>query len=284
MFKKFINRILPFVGALALVGCQQVSEMALSPLAEVGGEKLYLADVPGLSAEGLSAEDSVKIIDKYIRVWATDKLFFQEAEKNVGSSEELEELIERYRRSLLIYEYQLQMVQNVNQDKLPESEVQAYFDKHQDQFLASEPLFRGCYIWVSTKSPDMEAFRMLSKSLDEGNLEILESLCIKNAAKFENFNEKWMPLSEIRKGVPINLNVQMMMRSQALYETRDSSMTFLAYINEYRKAGEAQPFAYAESRVRSMISERRKTAIIKKYEKDLYNNALNSGELKIFKK
>lgn len=284
LYKRILKSVMPFLGVLALVGCQKVSELTTRPLATVDGHKLYLADVPGLSGDGLTAQDSAKIIDKYIKVWATEKLVVREAEKNVGANEEIEELMEKYRQSLLVYEYQLQLVNGVTQDKLSEEEVRAYYEKHQDLFLSSEPLFRGFYVLVSTKTADMDAFRMLCRRPDEGSMDILESLCIKNAAKFEYFKDSWLPLSEIQKSVPLTLNSTSMMRSRSMYETKDSTLAFIVYVEEFLKEGETQPFAYAEPRVRAMISEKRKSATIKKYEGDLYNEALKNGDLKIYKK
>ncbi|MBO4806973.1 MAG: hypothetical protein J5554_13145 [Paludibacteraceae bacterium] len=278
------GRFFFFAGVMALVGCQGVSSLTERPLAVVDGHKLYLSDVPGLTNEGLTAEDSAKIIDKYIKVWATEKLVVREAEKNVGASEEIENLMERYRQSLLVYEYQLQLVNEVTQDKLSEEEVKNYYEEHEEFFLSDEPLFRGFYVLVSTKSADMDAFRMLCRRPDDGSLDILESLCIKNAAKFEYFKESWLPFSEIQKKVPLTLNVASMMRHRSMYETKDSTLTFMIYIDEFLSEGEAQPFSYAEPRVRAMISEKRKSATIKKYEGDLYNEALKNGDLKIYRK
>lgn len=273
-----------FCAAAFSVGCQQVSDFSSRPLASVDGHKLYLSDIPGLSSEGLAAADSAEIIDKYIKVWATEKLVVREAEKNVGSSEEVEQLLEKYRQSLLVYEYQLQLVKGVTQDKLSESEVRDYYEKHESLFLLSEPIFRGFYVLLSSKAADMDAFRMLCRRPDDSSMDIIESLCIKNAAKFEYFKDSWMTLSEIQKSVPLTLNPSSMMRHRSMYETRDSSLTLIVYVEEFLKDGETQPFAYAAPRVRAMISEKRKSATIKKYEGDLYKEALKSGDLKIYKK
>lgn len=284
VLKSILKAVLLLGGMAVFSGCQKVSELTTRPLATVDGQKLYLSDVPGLSSEGLTAQDSAAIIDKYIKVWATEKLVVREAEKNVGTTEEVELLMEKYRQSLLVYEYQLQLVKGITQDNLSQAEVQAYYDKHQNLFLSSEPLFRGFYILVSTKTADMDAFRMLCRRPDDGSMDIIESLCIKNAAKFEYFKDSWLALSEIQKNVPLTLNATSMMRPHSMYETKDSTLTFIAYIDEFLKEGETQPFAYAEPRVRMMISEKRKTATIKKFEGDLYNEALKNGDLKIHKK
>ncbi|MBP5455635.1 MAG: hypothetical protein J6Y37_03985 [Paludibacteraceae bacterium] len=268
---------------MVLAGCQGVSNFTARPLAVVDGDKLYLSDVPGLSNEGLTAKDSDEIIEKYIKVWATEKLVVREAEKNVGDNEEIEMLMERYRQSLLVYEYQLQLVNEVTQDKLSEAEVKTYYEEHEEFFSSDEPLFRGFYVLVSTKSADMDAFRMLCRRPDDSSLDILESLCIKNAAKFEYFKESWLPFSEIQKKVPLTLNVASMMRQRSMYETKDSTLAFMIYVDEFLSEGEAQPFSYAEPRVRAMISEKRKSATIKKYEGDLYNEALKNGDLKIYR-
>ncbi|MFA6779675.1 MAG: hypothetical protein WCU80_07840 [Paludibacteraceae bacterium] len=268
-----------FLSSISFCSCKDAVK-GENPLASVKGHYLYPDDVPGLNAVGLSSEDSASIIEQYVKTWATGILFYDKAQESVENSDEIEELMERYRESLLVYEYQLQLVKNEVDNKIPESEIRGYYEKNEGLFKSGEVLISGFYIVIPNKAPDMEAFRTLSKHPETENFDIIESLCVKNAAKFEYFRDNWLSLSDIQKNVSVTLNPHQMQREKSVYEVKDSVSTFLCYVERYRSVGDVQPFEYAEPRIKAIISERKKNDFLKKFGDDLLEEASKSGELK----
>ena len=90
----------------ALGSCTQKQDhKGKKPLVEVGGKFLYQEDLQGALPLNLSADDSVLFAESYIRNWIEDALLFDKAEDNVRDSEKVKELVENYRKALVMHAY-----------------------------------------------------------------------------------------------------------------------------------------------------------------------------------
>jgi len=267
------------IGCVSFFSCKK-DVKGDTPIASLDGQYLYPDDVPGLKSAGLSAKDSALMIEQYIKTWATNILFYEKAQENVENTDEIEELMERYKEVLLIYEYQNQLVEEGLSEEIPEEEIQKFYDNNLELFKSSELLISGFYIVIPNKAPDMEAFKTLIKHPEPENFDIIESLCVKNAAKFEYFMDNWHSFSDIQKKVSVTLDAHSMQKERSVYEVKDTMSTFLCYVNAHKKVGDIQPFEYAEPRIKAIISERMKNEFLKKVGEDLLQKASESGDLK----
>ena len=94
-------------------------------LLEVAGEYLYKSDLEQIIPPNSSPEDSAIIADRFIRQWAIDILMYEKAQRNIANTKEIESLVEDYRKSLLVHEYEQQLI-NRRMEPVPEEEMQEY--------------------------------------------------------------------------------------------------------------------------------------------------------------
>ena len=251
-----------------------------APLAEVGGQLLYKEDLKNIFFAEMSKEDSLAAVENYVRSWATDILMYEKAQQNIKNEEEISLLLEKYRRSLLIYEYQLQLVKDRLSNSISPEDVKSYYLRNPHLFKLKEVLIKGIFLKIPNKAPDVDALRSLMLRPKESDLDKIESLSIKNAAKFEYFNEKWHPLLDVQRKSPIR--VEPPFRQYSFHESRDSLSTYFLFIQEYKPEGELQPFEYAESRIRGILLEQKKSNFLKQFSNRLYEDGLNKGKIKIY--
>ena len=83
------------------------------PLVEVTGKFLYQEDLQAALPLNLTSDDSVLFAESYIRNWIEDALLFAKAEDNVRDSERIKELVENYRKALVMHAYQEELVQQL---------------------------------------------------------------------------------------------------------------------------------------------------------------------------
>ena len=76
-------------------------------IARVGESYLFESDIVSLVPKGTSKKDSISIIKSFIERWATQKILFEAAEKNIGKDkvDEYNVLIEQYKVDLYTKAY-----------------------------------------------------------------------------------------------------------------------------------------------------------------------------------
>ena len=104
------------------MGCDISAPIETEVVAMVGENTLIREDVINLVPDGLSKDDSIKIITKYIDNWALNQLIRENAELNLseGEIEEITKLSEKYYDELLITAYK-NKVAAVNSDTIVNS-------------------------------------------------------------------------------------------------------------------------------------------------------------------
>ena len=117
------------------------------------------------------------------------------------------------------------------------------------------------------------------------SLEKIEKYSIQNAAIYEYFFDKWVDFDEIRNNIPNQIsNPESFLRTNKTLEVTDSSYCYLLNIREVRLKGQVEPFEYAEPRIREILINQRKLDFIKEFEEELYNDALDGGDVIFYNK
>ena len=77
-----------------------------TPLVEISGEFLYKEDLQSVLPADLSKDDSLLFAEHYIKNWAEGVLLYQKAESNIPDDDEVNTLVENYRKALIVHTYQ----------------------------------------------------------------------------------------------------------------------------------------------------------------------------------
>ena len=105
-----------------------------SPLvARVYDYELRMDDLVGLVGEGVSAEDSAAIVDNYVDQWVRQKVILAKAEKNV--KDDFSRQMNEYRNSLLTFAYEEQIVAQIMDTVVTDSQIEEYYEANTEQFL-----------------------------------------------------------------------------------------------------------------------------------------------------
>ena len=111
MIKTFFLPILSVVMVLFSSCGSKVADGNKSPLLEVEGKFLYYEDIQQIIPPNVNKADSAQIAKSYIRKWVTDVLLYENAKRNITNKSEIDELVESYRKSLTIHQYQQKMIE-----------------------------------------------------------------------------------------------------------------------------------------------------------------------------
>lgn len=255
-------------------------------LVKVNDRILTRNEVESLIPKGTTSADSLLLAESYIKKWVKDELVLKIAERNLGSDKEtIDKLVDAYRRSLLRYRYQEKLIQEKLSDEIQESDVLTYYDTNKEKFVLDKNLIKGLFLKVPADAPNLSEVKTWYKSGNVASLEKIEKYSIQNAAIYEYFFDKWVDFDEIRNNIPNQIsNPESFLRTNKTLEVNDSSYCYLLNIRQVLLKGQVEPFEYAEPRIREILINQRKLDFIKEFEEELYNDALDGGDVIFYNK
>ena len=269
---------------ITLLGCgackEQRDHKGKTPLVEVDGNFLYKEDLMSVLPVGLSKDDSILFTEHYIRSWAEEILLYEKAANNIPDNVDVDKLVENYRKALIMHTYQQELISQKLANDISEHEIAEYYGKNKELFKLEGPLIKGLFIKVPLTAPQLNNVRRWYKSEKQDAIESLEKYSLQNAVKYEYFYDKWVDFDEVMDNIPIHVsNPNAFLKANKYVEVADSSYCYLLNIKEYLPFGSVEPYDYASSHVTEMLVNQRKVEFLKKFEDELYNDAIRSGDV-----
>lgn len=269
------------VVAVLLSACHQVRSTQTGVVAELNGRYLYEADMQHLTA-GLTGEDSAHVAEQYIRQWAEDILVYDKARDRVQP--EIEALVEDYRRSLYVHEFQQRYIAQRMPKHVADTLVAQFYTAHAEQFKLKECIVRGILIVVPKEAPKMEKLRKwLQTPNEKDHLEQLEKYAYSYATGYELFLDRWHTEADILTMMPFAKNdLERMLREHKQIELTDSISTYILQVDEKHLSGEAMPQDYARVEIEKIILSQRQVDYIARQRDELYRDAVRYNKIKFY--
>jgi hypothetical protein len=129
--------------SLLLISCSQSKERDNFPIVKVGNEVLTKEVLDENMPAGLSFNDSIIQAEHYIRTWINEVLMYDMAKKNMSDIERINQLVENYRKSLIIYQYQEQLINEKLVKKISEQDLYDYYRDNKEKFKMDKYLAQG---------------------------------------------------------------------------------------------------------------------------------------------
>jgi hypothetical protein len=274
---------------LTLVVCSscvhKTPELARKALLEVEGKFLYADEVQKIIPPNMNDSDSTAIANSYIRKWVTDVLMYENAKRNITNKDEIDELVESYRKSLTIHQYQQKMIEQRLPKEPTEEDMKAFYTQYRDQLVLKEGIIKGLLLIIPQKAPKMSIVRSWVQSANSKSLESIEKYSLQNAISYDYFGDKWVPFSEILKRMPLKIeDPSRYLSSNRFVETSDSTEHFFLRIESFKLSGQVEPYEMAKDRISNILINKQKADFISKFEKEIYNDAVSNETVTFFKK
>ena len=240
-------------------------------VATVGTHVLYEDDIRSVTRGAVTVDDSIAMAEQYIRSWATQWLLYDNAKQNLGGRPQLDQLVENYRRSLYVHEYEQLLIANRMSTDIPLDSMLAYYENYGDKLILEEDVFRGIMLILPKDSPQQYQLRKwLAKS--ESEIENIESYAYQNAIGYQFFVEEWQPLQKILLNIPADeKKVLYQLKYHNLLEVKNEGKIYLLQTTDKRFAGEQMPFDYAQPYIMHILLEQRKRNFLNDYEQQIYS-------------
>lgn len=269
-----------------LASSDQTSAKASKELvASVGNSFLFESDITNLVSAQTSKEDSIVIIEQFVRNWIKKELLVKEANNSIKiNKSEIERKVSDYRYTLLSYEYQKLIVQQTLDTAVSFQEISEYYNQNRENFSLRQNIFRGRFLKISKDAPKKNDVRRWIKSSRPQDAELLKSYAFQFADNYSLEDSTWIKFDDIIKSTPLSTvsNKVQFLRRNRYVEELDSVYLYLLKIQEYKISEEASPLEFVQEEIRNIILNKRKVALAKDLEKDIYERAKENEDYKIY--
>lgn len=279
----------PAVASLLLltaVSCEMASSLVHDdqPVARVGKENLYRSEIEGRIPGMMSPEDSAGFAERYIRLWAMDRLYADVAEKQLSKAElDVSAELESYRRSLLRYRYEQRYLNDRLDTLISDRQISDYYEAHEADFALREPLMKIRFVDIMKDSPDLDEILALMSSDGHGDLVRADSLARVSALRYFDNSGSWMSASDLARyfGTSASEMLDAMDEDMIIIDPENRGDVLAAYVCDMVESGTA-PLEYCTPVIRDIILSNRKHELLAALERDLLDEALDSKQFVIF--
>jgi hypothetical protein len=250
---------------------------------QVGDKILSRAELGESLPLYVNPEDSILAAEHYIRMWIIDNLMYNVAEKNIADKVMINHLVENYRKSLIIYQYQEQLVNEKLSKTINENALWDFFKNNKDKFKLDKPLIKGLFLRIPVDAPQLDAVRSWYRKISPATIDNIEKYCVQNGANYDYFVDDWVDFIDIANKWPVNYrNETEIIRNNKYFEQQDSIYRYFLHITDYLLPGDNAPFEYAKSTIKEILINQKKMDLLRKMEDDLYKKAMDKGQIIFF--
>ena len=270
--------------SLLFLACNKNLELKGSnALVKVKNKVLYRDELENVIPAGLSKSDSIIVAENFIHSWINDVLLYDIALNNNNNKENIDLLVENYRKSLLIYQYQEQLINERLTRKIDEQSLYDFYNKNRDKLKLERSLVKGMFLKVPVNAPQVDEIRKLFKSEPSVLRDKLESYILNNAVIFDFFTDKWMVFNDLIENFPKEqVKKEDLIVNRKTLEKQDNGFFYFLNIIDFLQPGDNAPFEYVKTTIHEILINQLRTDFLKKTEEELFKRALAKGEIQFF--
>ena len=278
------NIFFALLSFVLLLGCNgEDLHKGRIPVAAIDGSYLYKDEVELMYAIYGHGVDSARFISDYIERWAIEHLFYDKASENVVSTVDIESMVEKYRRGLILSIYQDGLVNQQLVSDISNDDIKQFYDENGHMFEAEEPMFKGLLLKVADKSPGMGKLRSWCMRCNSEDLELIEKYSLANSAFYNSFLEEWRTISDIADQTPLTeYQLNERLKKRETIEFRHDGYTYFISADSLIQLGGRKPLEMVIPEIKELLVNSRRADFIKEKKRTLYDEALEAGDVVLF--
>lgn len=255
------------------------------PLAKVFGQYLYSSDIePDLIPDGISPEDSARIMDVYIENWVRKQLLLRKAEAFASSNPEIDRLVRDYYNSLIVQQYENALVRERLDSVITQEQYVAYYEKNKEQYVLENAHVRCYYIKAANSTPALGELRAIWRNgagLDFNKVLVFCN-ANKNTVEYSLEENKWTVLESLMSKLPPDALTTWHLAGNDYVES-DSAYTYFVRLFEHVPAGSIAPLSFVSKDIADVLLYERRGILLDSLAKELYQEAAGNGDLEVIK-
>ena len=230
--------------------------------------------------------DSATFVNEYINNWLRNKVIVDKAQLYIDKDDkELTSKINSYKEILIINRYQNELINNQFDTTVLKNDIEQYYTNHQQDFILHKNIVKARFVIMNKKTLNLNKIEKLIIAKDALEINELSKFCEMYAENSFLNDSIWVYFSEFYQKLPISEkeSKKIFYKKNKLYSFTDGDFIFLFFIKDYQIKGGESPLPFVSSNIREILRNKNKQNFLNKIEDKLYNKALSSKHIKIYK-
>ena len=270
---------------LLVTSCDYFKQEELkTPIARVNDSYLYQEDLKDLIFDDTSKEDSVLIVNNFIRRWATQQLLIDQSIINLpqNKQEDFNKLVEEYKIDLYTEAYKSAIISKQLDSVVTNEELAIYYEANKENFKLNDDLLKIRFIQVDKNYSNIKKLAKIFTRFNEEDKVTLTELKFK--FKAVNLNDSvWVKKDILINTLPIIQSKSKQVLKKSNYaQLQDSLGVYLVKINDVLKPNDIAPLSYVKPTIKQIILNKRKRELLKILEKDITVDAIKNKNFETF--
>lgn len=249
-------------------------------------KELTLDELRMAIPDDASENDSIRLAETFINSWVREQVVLSHAERNLSEDQkDFSSQIENYRKSLLIYAYENELIRQKLDTAVSDAEIASYYEENTDNFQLKDYIVRVSFAVLDGGIPekDVKKFRKIFSSDEPGRNDGVENLCQQlNAACFTN-DTLWLYFNDLLTDIPLEVyNTEAFLKKYRKIEFEKEGRLYFLIVKEYKLKDSVSPLSFEKDNIRNIILNRRKTELLTKMRNDLFNDAFRKKDVEIY--
>ena len=283
---KIVNKIaFNIVLCCLMVSCNKFIPDDNGIIARIGSKYLHINDLKSELSNYRDKTDSLIKLKSLIDSWALNELLIQQAKLNLSESDifKLEVLVNNYRRDLYSNTYIKSAVSKSLDTLINNFEIQNFLENNQDLFILKAPLFQVRYIHLPPDNVDQSEIQRSFQRFNDFDIKFLDSLSFQFYSYILS-DSIWIDKSNLTSQVTFlnQKNFNTYIRKSKFFKIEDTLGVYLFYVKDFLKKGDIAPNTIFKPTIKNIILNRRKLDFIKKFEKDILQDAIKSKKFEVY--
>lgn len=253
-------------------------------IAKVFDSYLYESDIKGLVPENASKYDSIAMVKSYTDNWIKTQLMVTQAKNNLSDEQlDFDSQLEEYKNSLIIYRYETELIKQLLDTVVSDEEIEKYYFDHLSDFELKENIVKLQYVIVNNNDEEEDLFVELFQLPDSLMLDSLEVYSELYAKSYFLDTSYWFLFENLLDIIPIETyNQELFLKGKRFVNLSDEKYTYLLNFVDFKLKDDTSPLDFERNDIVTIITNKRKMALIKKVRKDLYLKAVQNKEFEVY--
>lgn len=252
-------------------------------LVAVGDSILTQREVEMRIPPGLAREDSAALFNSIVEGWLEQMLLTDIALQNIDDPEEIDKMVEDYRKRLIITRYR-QKLRESRKTGIAQKEIDRYYTENAEDMILDAPVVKGLYVKLPSDAQGLSDVRRWMLTATPDAIDNLEKYGLSDAIEYSFFEDKWTEFNTISRQIPYRFgNEDEFVARHKNFETSFRGFTYLLHISDYISSGEKMPREIADIHIREQLETMNDNDFDQKLISNIYQQAVKDGKLKYYR-
>ncbi len=279
-----------FIIIAGLLSCNVIkknNDPAKKPVARAFDVYLYRTDIEGIVPKGSKPADSIKIMNEYLTRWMQQQVIVHQASNNLDPKQiDFSRQIEDYKNSLIIYEYEKELVKEKLDTTIAENEIEDYYNQNKKDFQLKNDIVKIIYVKVPKKVAGQDKLRAWMTSTDIKDKEKLASFCNQSASNYFLNDDAWLMFDDVLKEIPIqtyNQDIFLQNNNNHIVQIADTDYTYYLAIKGFMIKNSISPLSFEKANIKDILLNKRKMDLVEKMKLNSFEQAQVHNDVELYK-